>query len=246
MTTTKRRRHHALSPEEKASVLRQQPVFSTLEQSELLFLAKQGQTRVFVKGQLVFGEGDPAEHMIVICSGRVRVFLATNNGEIVLGAIGPSGMCGELALLDKGRRSASVDALEETVVLSFDREAIRNAFRSHPSLALNVISHLAGTLRSANAQIRTLSREDPKIKVLRILLGMSRSDHVPRQYVVAPRPGNQRLADASACREETVSRTITKLRQEGVLKLEGKTLRILERALSLYADELDDLLSSPR
>jgi CRP/FNR family cyclic AMP-dependent transcriptional regulator len=73
--------------------------------------------RRFRPGEMILGEATAGRNLYIIKRGRVQVSKRTRGGEAVLGELGPGHMFGEMALIDKRLRSASVTAVEDTVCI---------------------------------------------------------------------------------------------------------------------------------
>ena len=82
--------------------------------------------RVFYAGALLFREGELGSHAYLIESGRVEVFVGRNEAETVLADLGP----GEMALIAKGPRQASVRALELTVCSTINEQVMDRLLES--------------------------------------------------------------------------------------------------------------------
>jgi len=87
-------------------------------------IADAGAACTFDAGQMVFRSGDPGDCVYSVLSGALRVFIEMDSGSIVeLGQLGPGDSFGEVALLDGGPRSATVQALTPCQLFSLSREA---------------------------------------------------------------------------------------------------------------------------
>src|SRR5437764_5162684 len=92
------------------------PVFAPLGQTERLDRAGRMRSRHFGKGEVVFHQDDPAAHLFLIASGTVKVSIEDEGGqEAVIALMRGGDVFGDLALFDKGQRSATVTALTETM-----------------------------------------------------------------------------------------------------------------------------------
>lgn len=116
-----------------------------------------------VAGAVVIAEGTDGDAMYVICTGRVRVEKRTLYDDaytVTVLAGSDGGFFGELALLDRERRSASVVAESDCEFVLVSRERFQAWGDRHPTAGLlatrRIAQHLAGRLRRANADIITL------------------------------------------------------------------------------------------
>jgi CRP-like cAMP-binding protein len=89
------------------------------------------------------------QEAFVICSGQAGVFV---NGHRVA-AIGPGSAVGEMALLDRHPRSATVKALTDLELLSFDSDRFQQLLESMPKAAARVMKQLNEKLRVQNQQL---------------------------------------------------------------------------------------------
>ena len=105
--------------------------------------------RLFKQGEIIFREGDPATEIYVIKSGKVDV----SSGNRQLATIGENGIFGEMALIDKAPRSATVTAASDVELVPVDERQFLFLVSQTPFFALKVMRVLAGRLRVANKAI---------------------------------------------------------------------------------------------
>jgi CRP/FNR family transcriptional regulator, cyclic AMP receptor protein len=105
--------------------------------------------RTFKAGDVIFRQGDPAEELFVVQSGKVEIRL----GDRVLYTMSERSIFGEMALIDRAPRSATaVAATDATLVPVAEKQFLFLVSRT-PYFALNVMRVLAQRLRTANAVI---------------------------------------------------------------------------------------------
>jgi HEAT repeat protein len=141
---------------EKVLYLKAAPVFAGLEGEELAALADIALEKDSSPGEVFFEEGQLAHHLYIIVSGKVEIFRRVGSSERPLAVLGPRECFGEMAILDDEPRSASIRALEPTVVLKIDRESFREFIQERPQIAFAIFKILSGRLRSKNMESETL------------------------------------------------------------------------------------------
>ncbi|MGE0825737.1 MAG: cyclic nucleotide-binding domain-containing protein [Candidatus Binatia bacterium] len=104
---------------------------------------------LFAQGQTIFQEGDPGEVMYVVIEGEVDILV----GDQVLASLGPGGILGEMALIDKQARSATAVAKTDCKLTPVDERRFRFLIQQTPNFALSVMRVMAGRLRSMNMRI---------------------------------------------------------------------------------------------
>ncbi|HET8540597.1 MAG TPA: cyclic nucleotide-binding domain-containing protein [Anaeromyxobacter sp.] len=143
---------------ERLEVLRRSPLFEMLSEAELRVLAELSRARAFAAGEVVFREGDAGDALFVLAHGEVEVLTrAQGGGERPLAALAPPEAFGEMSLIDREVRSATVRARTECVALQLGAEnftAFRKRSRDGFTLFLvNVARVLSSRLREANRRL---------------------------------------------------------------------------------------------
>lgn len=112
--------------------------------------------RRFEPGAVILCEETAGQHLYIVKRGRVRVVKRARGGETVLGELGPGNLFGEMALIDKRLRSASVIAVEPTLCIEMPCVLIEDLLaRSNPWVAA-MLRILVLRLRAANEAIAGL------------------------------------------------------------------------------------------
>jgi CRP-like cAMP-binding protein len=125
--------------------LRQVPLFSACSTRELRAIAGVVKEVRHPKGTVIAREGDPGVGLFVIVEGDAEVAI----GGKRMAKLGPGDFFGEIALLDGGPRSATVNALSDLKLLGLTEWVFRGLLQEHPSIAVKTLESMAGRLRSA-------------------------------------------------------------------------------------------------
>jgi CRP-like cAMP-binding protein len=95
----------------------------------------------------LFKEGQPGDSMFLILDGQMRVYTKTRKGEILfLRMLDAGDAFGEVALLNQAPRSASVEAVRESVLIKITSVALQKLLSEHPALAAQFLYHLAKSI----------------------------------------------------------------------------------------------------
>ena len=95
----------------------------------------------------LFQEGQPGDSMFLILDGQMRVYTRTRTEEMhFLRMLEAGDAFGEVALLNHAPRSASVEAVRETVLIKMTSDALQKLVSEHPALAAQFLYHLAISL----------------------------------------------------------------------------------------------------
>lgn len=123
------------------------PLFAGLSRAHRQRVAALTEDAVYNPGRVIVKKGDPARAFYVIVDGLARVL----RGKIVTARaearLGPGDFFGELALLDGGRRAATVVAATPIRAIRIQRPAFRLLLRDEPEIALKLLEGMAGRTR---------------------------------------------------------------------------------------------------
>lgn len=133
------------------NLLRQIPLFELLDDDELQSLAAQLDQKHYLRGQMIFSEGDAGGMMYVVQAGKVEVFIKDAGGDMVhLDDVERGEIFGELSLLDNEPRSANAKAVDDTMLYVIDRHDLEILFQSHLHAAFDVMAMLGKRIRHAD------------------------------------------------------------------------------------------------
>lgn len=117
-------------------------------------------------GRTLFEAGHPGESLFVVRSGEVELFIRDHTGQkIVLMNAVESDLFGELALLDRGARTATAVALADTELLELDRGDLLLLFQRHPDSAVSMLAALTGMMRKADELLRSRVSRNVNVEV---------------------------------------------------------------------------------
>ena len=124
------------------------PLFSACSKKELQTIARASDDVEVPKGKVLVEEGKPGHEFFLIIDGSAAV----KRGKKTVAKLGPGQYFGELALLDRGPRSASVEATSDLDVLVLGQREFAGVIDEVPSLAHKLLTSMAQRLREADAK----------------------------------------------------------------------------------------------
>jgi CRP-like cAMP-binding protein len=217
---------------EARSALEQTMLLGALDDDILDRLAAQSTLGRYRRGEPVVLAGDPGGDLLVVASGRCKVVSTSIDGtDVLLAVVGPGDVLGELSLMDRSPRSATVEAAEPTTVVRVPGEAVRATIRSAPDLAEELIAHQSATIRRMSAMVADLVFLDVPRRVAKYVV--ERTDHRGRADLGL---SQTELAAAVGGVRQTVNGALRGLEQRGWIKVEGRVVTVQDRAaLEEYA-----------
>ena len=125
-------------------------LFSALDEEALARVAIRASTVQLDRNDTLFNEGDEADDLYVVLTGRIAIAKRSPDGrESLVALMGPGDLFGEMPLFDDERRSASVRALERSEVVRVPFDAVRAELEARPGLLWDVVAMYAARLRAA-------------------------------------------------------------------------------------------------
>ena len=221
-------------------VLRRVGIFADLTPTELQFLAQRAVPREFAPGEIIFTEGEVCAGLFVVERGHVRIFKSSPSGrEQVLAVDGPGSSIAELPVFDGGNYPASTSAVDHARVYFISKQDFYSLCLVHPKVALKVLKVVGARLRRLVAIIEELSFTSVRSRVISYILRLAaRGKKSPDGIEIQLHSSNQELASEIGTVRELVSRNLSRLQAEGLIQMQGKTLRIPD--LQRLQAELDE------
>jgi CRP/FNR family cyclic AMP-dependent transcriptional regulator len=214
----------------QAELLARVPLLSDLEQGELERIAQVAIPRSFPKGSRVFHEGDESDACYVIRSGEVRVTREHSDGRaIALATLGPGELFGELAMLDGGVRSASVETLTDAELLALSATDMRGLLERNAGITAKLVVALTKRLRETNERISRQSFQTVPSRVAGVLSQLVTAESAePGRDGVTIRMNQVDLAQLAGTSRESVSRFLAVLERAGVVRVGRGRVTVLE------------------
>jgi len=157
-----------------ARALAETSLFSGMPLEQLEELSRDVRCKTFPAGTHVLSAEQPGDVVFVILNGTVKIELDQTDGTpVILAVLGAGETVGEMSVIDKLGRAATVVTLDEATLAWIDNATLARYLESMPRLTHNLARILACRLRVANAQILALATHDVYGRVARQLLTLA-------------------------------------------------------------------------
>ncbi|HKZ16046.1 MAG TPA: Crp/Fnr family transcriptional regulator [Geobacteraceae bacterium] len=214
---------------EYIKILKKSLLFSGLDEENLGEVAAIATKRTFSRGESLFTEGEKANGFYLLASGSVKMCKISADGkEKVLHFVYPSETFAEAAFFGDGAYPAEARALEKGEALFFPKEAFMGLLERNPRFSLNLIVSLSLLLRRFARQIEELSFAEVPSRLATYLLELAAKKSTTFQgktYLDLEMKKGE-LASHIGTVSETLSRTLKKLKDEGIIEVEGSRVII--------------------
>jgi CRP/FNR family transcriptional regulator, cyclic AMP receptor protein len=189
------------------------------------FLAKADGGRTISKYQMnqpVFSQGDPADSVFYIQSGKVKVTVVSEQGkEAVVAILGPNEFCGEGCLAGQLRRMGTATAMMESEIMQLAKRAMIRVLHEEPAFSEMFVSYLlARTIRVEEDLVDQLFNSSEK-RLARALLLLANFGKEGRPEPIIAKISQQTLAEMIGTTRPRVSQFMNKFRKLGFIDYNG-------------------------
>ena len=189
------------------------------------FLATIGEGRKFVlfpKKQGIFGQGDTADAVFYIQTGKVKLTVVSKTGkEATIGILGDGAFFGEGSLAGQALRMGSATAITDCVVLRIEKKAMMEALhREHEFSDMFVAYLLARNIRYEEDLVDQLFNSSEK-RLARILLLLAHFGKEGKPETVVPKISQEVLAEMIGTTRSRVSFFMNRFRKLGFIHYNG-------------------------
>lgn len=201
------------------------PIFAGLSDQELTTINELLRATKFRAGASIITAEQPGEVAYVVLSGTLKVSTMRSDGtDVILAILGRGEIAGELSLVDRAERSATVTTLETSELIWFDRASYARLRSDMPRICDNLIVMLAQRLRAANGQIQALATLDVHGRVARQLLALAEQYGVSEngQTTIELRLTQSDLAALCGATRVRVNQALGSFKKLGYLSDDGK------------------------
>ena len=188
-----------------------------LSDPDLTVLAHVAQRLVIPAGKIFIEEGDAAKYFYDINQGDARVFKSLPDGRRQI--TGFMGVGHFLGLAVGGKYAFTAEAINDVHVCRFDRIAIKTVFDEFPALERRLVDVATHELVVAQEQMLLLGRKSALERIVNFLIAWAgRHEHSTSEPVTVELPMSRvDLADYLGLTIETVSRSLSQLKRDGLI-----------------------------
>jgi CRP-like cAMP-binding protein len=203
----------------KREAISRVPFFERLTPDDIANIEPYFQEYKFDRGQYLFWEGDSADRMYVIKSGRVKLLKTSASGkEMVLEVMVPGQICGGNALFADVHRN-SAQAVESTAAYALSHESYDRLLSKYPEIARGIIKYLGAKLMDAHDVIISLVSSKVESRIASVIVRLCENHGTPTKdgILINIRLTRHDIADIVGSTVETTIRAISKFQKQGLL-----------------------------
>lgn len=207
------------------------PVFAALPDDLLQQIHEVTTDRFYRKGVVVFFEGDNGEGFYYIKTGKIKIMKMTDDGrEHIIKILGPGDLFAEVLLFNNRPYPATAVAAEDSAVGIIKNADLEKLVLSNNLLALELIKALSQRLLYAQQKIKNLALNDVMARTAEVLLRLGKEQGRPDagRIEIMLDLSRQDLASLVGTTRETVTRTLTALKKDGLIDFTGHRVLLVK------------------
>lgn len=151
--------------------LRQVPLFAKLNDDQLNIIAGICSKKAVRSGVVLFKEKEPGSIFYVVYMGSVKIYTSNGAGEEKMLSLFKEGdSFGELSLIDGKPRSATAQAMEDTILIALTADSFMDLMRNNFEITLGIMQELGQRLRDTNQHVYDLTFLDARSRIIKNLI----------------------------------------------------------------------------
>jgi len=193
--------------------------------AELKKLIAGRKVRQIKKKQLLYYDGDQAQGLYLVLEGCIKTIkLAEDGRELMTGIYRAEDYIGINGLLLDDMQNETAEAMEESAVCLLPKEMVMNLINRYPDISQQFLKILSNNIREKEGQLLELAYNSVRKRLARTILRLHKQLAEPAEFKVS----REELATMAGMATETVSRTITDFKLEGLIERKGSLIRLLD------------------
>jgi len=201
-------------------------IFAALPPDSLAEIEKRCRWRHCEPGETIVDYLDSSNDVFFIARGEARVSIYSVEGKVItFSDLGPGDSFGEVAAIDGGPRSASIESRTSCVVASMPAAIFKEMLKSEPAVALAVLHYLVTKVRALTMRVYEFSALAVSNRVQAEILRLANLE--PRQGKSARigiAPTHAEIASRVSSHREAVTRELNHLSRMGIIERQGRAL----------------------
>jgi CRP-like cAMP-binding protein len=200
--------------------LRKVSVFQNATDEDLKLIAGHGIERSIEEGEFFFFQGDPADYLYVLISGRAKLMQTNPAGQQVnLRTISEWQMFGALGAVREGATyPATAQALENSTALALKSDYLHELMQTRPYLSFDLMKLMTGYIQEMQERYRELATEKVERRIARSLLRLAAQMGTKNEGGIELTFTRQDLAEMSGTTLYTVSRILSDWERQGLVE----------------------------
>jgi len=216
----------------KLGYLLESEVFAPLSAAERTWLMESTTMVTCERGRVFYTPDELGEVVFILKRGRVDLYRLSPDGrKLVVAVLGPHTIFGEMGLLGQAMYGCYAEAAEDSLICVLSRADLQALVRRNPEVGLRLLTEVSGRLRQREEELEALAFRALPSRLAALLV------REVDAYGTLAGYSHEDLAERLGTYRETVSQILGRFRTEGLIAVEPRRIRVLDRdGLQAYAE----------
>lgn len=208
-------------------ILKRCGLFEQMSKDQIRLIESRSRFRKFSKGSVIYLPSDQSDSVMLVVSGRIKLYHLTPDGkQALLALIDPGELFGELALLDSGHREEFAECMEPAEVVAIPRSVIQQLMESHAEVSLGVTRLIGLRQRRIERRLKSLLFRSNRERLVHLLVELIEKygQSNPEGVQIGIRLSHQDLANIIGSTRETVTVLLGELGSDQLLSIKKRKI----------------------
>jgi DNA-binding response OmpR family regulator len=191
------------------------------------YIIKKAKKYMIKPGEIIYNEGDHSNYVFLIDYGVVKTFKIDEQGKELITNINKDGeLFGFTSFLHNMTYSETAATIEETVLYRILKHDLKNILNANPTATLNLVDYLTDNVAEFKEQLLQMAYSSVRKKTANTIIQFS--EKIKKTVDGSIRISRNDLASVAGIATETFIRTLSGLKKEGLIDIEGRNIKVLD------------------
>ncbi|MCK6543711.1 Crp/Fnr family transcriptional regulator [bacterium] len=217
-------------------------VFGDLKDSDVKSLNENKCGNIYKKGQVLFYEGNKPTGLFCVNKGKIKTYRINADGKEQIIRLAKEGdVLGYSSLISGDLYSSSAAVIEDAIICYIPRNVFLNLLDSNATFSMKMIRLLSHDLKSSEDRVVNLAQNTVRERLAETLLMLEEFGGTENDgKTLRTSLSREEIANIVGTATETTIRLLSEFRSDGLIELEGKRIKIVNRGLLLKAANVED------
>lgn len=202
-------------------------LFARLTPEQISRLESRARFRKFPRNSMVYLPSDQSDSVVLLTSGRVKLFHLTAEGkQAVLAIIDPGEIFGELSLFGEGRRDEFAETMEPSTLVLLPPDAVQQLMEEHPHVAVGVTRMMGLRRQRIERRLKSLLFRSNRERLIHLLLDLAEKygRRTDEGVLIGIKLSHQELGSIIGSTRESVTLLLNDLLAEGYVRIQKRQI----------------------
>lgn len=192
--------------------------------NELTKILSNRKTHTYNKGDTLFCEGNISNHIYLVKEGLIKTYKNTSEGkELITGLYKKNQFIGYTSSLGNFPHNEYAESIDDSIIIKINKLDIKSILQSNPNIAIDLLEMLSNNIENIKNKMLQIAYNSVRMRVSKTLLLVVKND--PLKTIIISRSD---LANITGVAKETLIRTLSDFREEGLIKTSRTTVIVLD------------------